>query len=101
MQNHRVESQSVEEGERERKVIKLVGQDGSADPCRSAYSAIRTSQLTYLRTANLASGRTPPEEPFEEEVKIRKYRSTSCREPKEYSSRMMVSYPVSSTAPGK
>lgn len=48
-------------------------------------------QLPYLSTANLASGRTPPEAFLEDEVKIRRYRSTSCRDPREYSSLMMVS----------
>ena len=48
--------------------------------------------LTDFKTANFASGRIPPVlEVLEEEVNMRKYRSTSCRDPREYKRRMIVS----------
>jgi len=82
VQDDGVQTETVQKGERQCQVIELVGEDSTADPacqCRRR----RCRDATHLRTANLASGRTPPEAPLEDDVKIRRYRSTSCLEPSE------------------
>ena len=83
VQDDGVKAETVQEGEREREVVKLVGKDSTANPDSQCRRRPGANRATHLRTANLASGRTPPEAPLDDDVKIRRYRSTSCLEPSE------------------
>jgi hypothetical protein len=96
MEDNRVKTEPVEEREGQSEVVELVGKDSTSNPAYQLYGredreSSHSRGATHLRTANLASGRTPPPADLEEEVKIRRYRSTSCLEPREYKSRMIVS----------
>ena len=83
MEDNGVKTKSVQERQRESKVFQLVGKDSASNPDPLANDCSGKRQYTHFKTANLASGRTPPDEPLEEEVKMRRYRSTSCLDPNE------------------
>lgn len=73
VQDNGVEAETVEERQRESKVLELVGEDGSANPVKVRQLSAQTSHdQTHFRTANLASGSTPPAPALDDWVKMRR-----------------------------
>jgi hypothetical protein len=87
VENNGVQAETIEERQRQGEIVELVGKDGTTNPAKSGRNpcdgSVVRSNSTHLSTANLASGSTPPDEAFEDDVKMRRYRSTSCRDPRE------------------
>lgn len=81
VEDNGVQAETVEERQRQGEIVELVGKNGTANPAKSGRNpcdgSIVQYDSTHLSTANLASGSTPPDEAFDDDVKMRRYRSTS------------------------
>jgi hypothetical protein len=59
VEDHRVKTQTVQEGEREGQVVQLVGKDGASDPGLISSVSLCNIRLSSLENGKLGFGQDP------------------------------------------